>query len=87
MEPDNRDTEDLGSAHGGSVKARHRFVRIIALVITWLLAGVVIALLTVVADLFLYVGSFPWAVARLLVAVAFVLVVVGLFVFIRPRWK
>jgi hypothetical protein len=66
---------------------RHRLLRVIALLITWSLVGVVIALLTVVGGSFLYVASLPWPWARVLLAVAFVLLVVGLFIFIKPRWK
>ncbi len=67
--------------------AHHRPLRTVALLITWSVAGVVIMLLTAVAGLFLYVSSLPWAWARVLLAVAFILLVGGLFVFIKSRWK
>ena len=62
-------------------------LRIVALLITWSLAGVVIALLTAVAGLFLYVSSLPWEWARILLPVVFILLVASLFAFIKPRWK
>jgi len=70
-----------------SFMACQRPLRTVALLITWSFAGVVIALLTVVAGLFLYVASLPWEWARILLAAAFILAVAGLFVFIKPRWK
>ncbi|MEE8153939.1 MAG: DUF4105 domain-containing protein [Phycisphaerales bacterium] len=66
---------------------RRRTLRTIKRLTTWLLASVVIAVLTAVAGLFLYVSSFPWEWARSVLAAVFVLLVAGLFVFIKPRWK
>jgi len=87
MEPDKGHIQDIASANGGGLKAGRRVLRTVALLITWSVAGVVIALLTVVAALFLFVASVPWEWGRILLAAAFVLAVVGLFVFIKPRWK
>lgn len=67
--------------------ARPHHLRTVALLATWSLAGVVIALLTAIAGLFLYVSSFPWEWVRIVFAVAYVMLVVGLFAFIKPRWK
>lgn len=65
---------------------RHTILTIVRLTI-WLLAGVVIAMLTSIAGLFLYVSSFPWEWARIVLALVFILIVASLFVFIKPRWK
>jgi hypothetical protein len=54
MEPDQDHNQDDASADGGGSKAGHRLVRTSALLITWSVAAVVIALLTVVEALFLY---------------------------------
>lgn len=66
---------------------RLRSLRPVALLITWLVAGLVIALLTAFASFFLYVASLPWEWARVLLTVAFILLVGGLFLFIKPRRK
>jgi len=87
MEPGQDHIQDGASANGGGPKAGHRLVRTSALLITWSVAAVVIALLTVVEALFLYVAAVPWAWVRILLAAALVLAVVGMFMFIRPRWK
>lgn len=71
---------------GSSSRTAHP-LRIAALSITWLLVGTVIALLTVLGTLFLHFASLPWGPARTLLAAVFVLLVAGLFVFVKPRWK
>jgi hypothetical protein len=51
------------------------------------LAGLVVALLTALGTLFLNFSNLPWAWARTGLATIFVIVVVGLFVILKPRWK
>jgi hypothetical protein len=60
MEPGQDHIQDGASADDGGSKAGHRLVRTSALLITWSVAAVVIALLTVVEALFLYVAAVPW---------------------------
>ncbi len=86
VEPGEDEMGNVGSSRSASWLIKST-LRIVALLITWSLAGVVIALLTAVAGLFLYVSSLPWEWARILLAVAFILLVVSLFAFIKPRWK
>jgi hypothetical protein len=56
-------------------------------VLVWVLAGLMVALLTVVGGLFLCFSNLPPAWARSGLAVVYVVGVPLLFVFLKPRWK
>ena len=61
-------------------------VRTLGLLAVWSAFGIVIALLTMVSGLFLYVSSLPWEWARITLTAAYLVLVAILFVFIRP-WR
>ena len=56
-------------------------------ILGWSIVAVVVVILAVFGTLFLYFSNLPWAWARLVLAVAFVAATIGLFVFLKPRWK
>ena len=69
------------------VMPRRRPIRIAARIITWLVTGLVIAVLAIIAILFLWIGSLPWAWTRVVVTAVYLLLVASGFIFLKPRWK
>ncbi len=56
-------------------------------IVAWSLTGLVVMILAVIGTLFVYYSNLPWAWLRTLLAVAFVGLIIGSFVFLKPRWK
>ena len=71
----------------GYVVRRKSIVRSTIRILAWSLATFVVAVLTVIGSLFIHFSNLPWAWLRISLAIAFAGVVVGSFVFLRPRWK
>ncbi len=56
-------------------------------ILAWILATFVVVILTIIGSLFINFSNLPWDWLRTSLAIAFVGMVVGLFVFLKPRWK
>jgi hypothetical protein len=55
--------------------------------VAWSIAGLLVACLTALSGLFLACSPLPFPWARYVLAIAFVVGVVALFVLLKPRWK
>lgn len=66
---------------------RKSIVKSTSRILAWSLATFVVAVLTVIGSLFIHFSTLPWAWLRTSLAIAFAGVVVGSFMFLRPRWK
>jgi hypothetical protein len=55
--------------------------------VAWSIAGLLVALFTALSGLFLACSNLPFAWARYVLAIVFVIGVVALFVLLKPRWK
>ena len=56
-------------------------------IVAWSIAGLLIACLTALSGLFLACSPLPFPWVRYVLAIAFVIGVVALFVLLKPRWK
>ncbi|MHC4980425.1 MAG: hypothetical protein ACYTGT_15660 [Planctomycetota bacterium] len=56
-------------------------------IVAWSIAGLLVVCLTALSGLFLACSPLPFAWARDVLAIAFVVGVVALFVLLKPRWK
>jgi hypothetical protein len=56
-------------------------------IIAWSIAGLLAACLTALSGLFLACSNLPYALARYVLVIAFVVGVLALFAFLKPRWK